>query len=456
MLVLALATLIALSPAAPGFWPFGAGVALADDDGGDGGDDGGDDGDGDDGDGDNGGAPAARGRDAGDRPGQRAAGPARARQPAPRAETARADIVAAEIVALGLGSADIDVLVGRGYRVLDDRSLAALGGERALRLAVPEGRSLEGARDELRSLVPGVAADFHHLYRAEQAPGGPEPSCRGQACGPRSQVNWPFSPDTPVPGCDPGGVVGMIDTGVNDTHPALLGRVAVTRLDPGAQGASADRHGTAVAALLVGAPGSTTPGLLHKTRLLAVDVFHKAGNDERAGVFDLITGLDLLAAQGVRAVNLSLAGPPNMVLERVVDRLSRQGILLVAAVGNGGAQAGPAWPAAYPQVLAVTAVDAKDRIYRRAVQGPHVELAAPGVQVWTAAPGRAGQARNGTSFAAPFVTAAAHVLMGRGLSAREARLALAMAATDLGPPGPDQVFGHGLLHAGRICDISAG
>jgi hypothetical protein len=359
-------------------------------------------------------------------------------------------------VALGLGPGDVAVLLALGYRVLDDRALASLGGLRALRLAVPAGRSLEVARNELRRIAPGAAADFNHFYRGEQGPDDAVPACDGPACGPRSQIRWPFPPEGGLPGCDPGGMIGMIDTGVDDSHAALQGRAEVVRLDPGLLGASGDLHGTGVAALLVGAPGSQTPGLLPATRLLAVDAFHTDGTDERAGVFDLLAGLDLLFARGVRVVNLSLAGPPNAVLERMVDRLYRQGVLMVAAVGNGGARAGPAWPAAYPQVLAVTAVDARGAIYRRAVQGPHVELAAPGVQVWTAAPQAGGRARNGTSFAAPFVTAAAHVLMTRGLDAAQTRAALAATATDLGPPGPDPVFGHGLLQAGRLCAASAG
>lgn len=447
LFALVLAALLALSPGAPGLWAFGVGVAFADDDGDDGGDDDGDD------DNSPGRSPGDRG-DRGGRGDRRAAPPLAQRQPASPARIDTAPAFApAEVVALGLGPGDVAVLLALGYRVLDDRTLASMGGLRALRLAVPQGRSLEVARNELRRVAPGAAADFNHFYRSEQ---GPAPACNGPACGPRSQIGWPFPPAGALPGCDPGGMIGMIDTGVDATHTALQGRAEVVRLDPGRLRASGDLHGTGVAALLVGTPGSQTPGLLPATRLLAVDAFHTDGADERAGVFDLLAGLDLLFLRGVRVVNLSLAGPPNAVLERMVERLYRQGVLMVAAVGNGGAQSGPAWPAAYPQVLAVTAVDARGGIYRRAVQGPHVELAAPGVQVWTAAPQTGGRARNGTSFAAPFVTAAVHVLMSRGLDAGQIRATLAATATDLGPPGPDPVFGHGLLQAGGLCAVSAG
>lgn len=452
-LILALSLLLPMLPSPGGWLALPAGMALADDDGDDGGDDGGDDsgdGDGDDA------SPSASGRDGGDRSRPGRAAPRPQRQPAaPRPGTIRAglpDFAPDEVIALGLGPGDLGVLQALGYVVIEDRVLSSVGNLRASRLALPPGRSLDVARTELRSIAPGATADFNHFYRSEQAP----PPCQGRACGPRSQINWPFPPQAPVQGCDPGGVVGMIDTGVNADHPALKGRLKVVRLAPGPHAVSDTQHGTGVAALLVGAADSQTPGLLPETRLTAVDAFHKAGSDQRTDAFRLIEGLDLLATRGVRVINLSLSGPANAVLERMVAALWQQGLLLVAAVGNDGARSGPAWPAAYPQVLAVTAVDARGHIYRRAVQGPHVELAAPGVEVWTASAGTGGRARNGTSFATPFVTAAAHVLMARGLGAAETRRALAVSATDLGATGPDPVFGYGILNADRICNGTAG
>lgn len=442
-LMLALLLLLPMLPSPEGRAPWSAGVALADDDGDD---DGGADDDGDDDDGSAFGGREAGGNRAMPRPGRRA-------QPTrPSAAPVLPDFAQAEVVALGLGAGDVAVLLALGYRVIEERSLPSLE-LRAFRLAVPPGRSLDVARAELRRIAPEAAADFNHFYRTETAPDRPAP-CIGPACAARDQIRWPFPPL--AQGCDPGGVVGMIDTGVNAGHAALVDRTEVIRLDPGPYAPSDAQHGTGVAALLVGAPDSPTPGLLPRTRLIAVDAFHKAGADERAEVFDLLAGLDLLADRGVRVINLSLSGPPNAVLERMVVALTGRGLLLVAAVGNSGARSGPAWPAAYPQVVGVTGVDARGGIYRRAGQGPHVELAAPGVQVWTAASVSGGRARNGTSFAAPFVTAAAHVLMGRGLAAREARLSLAATAADLGIPGADPVFGHGLLQAGRICDTGAG
>jgi subtilisin family serine protease len=133
---------------------------------------------------------------------------------------------------------------------------------------------------------------------------------------------------------------------------------------------------------------------------------------------------------------------------------ARRGVLMVAAVGNDGPQAEPRYPAAYAPVIAVTAVQPDAAVYRRAVQGEHVDLAAPGVDVWTARAGTSGgRAQSGTSFAAPFVTATAAMLMARNPGQSQLALTreLYRATRDLGLPGVDPVYGHGLLQAAAVC-----
>ena len=79
---------------------------------------------------------------------------------------------------------------------------------------------------------------------------------------------------------------------------------------------SGKQHGTAVAALIAGARGADTPGLLPGARIVAVDAFYKGGRrDDRSGVYELLRALDLLAQRRVRVANMSLAGPPNILLD---------------------------------------------------------------------------------------------------------------------------------------------
>ena len=101
----------------------------------------------------------------------------------------------------------------------------------------------------------------------------------------------------------------------------------------------------------------------------------------RSDVLSLVMAIEALTARGVKVINLSLAGPANPLLQRAIDVASAAGVIIVAAAGNEGPAAGPAYPAAYSGVIAVTAVDRNLAVYRRANRGDYVDIAAPGVEV---------------------------------------------------------------------------
>src|SRR5262249_9690638 len=120
----------------------------------------------------------------------------------------------------------------------------------------------------------------------------------------------------------------------------------------------------------------------------------------------------------------------------------------------------PSYPAAYPEVIAVTAVDRNLAAYRYANRGEHIDLAAPGVDVWTAMPGRLEGPQTGTSFAVPYVTAVVAVtLPDAGLASNDdaqaaKRHALAQLQghlRSLGGQGRDATFGAGLIQAPASC-----
>jgi subtilisin family serine protease len=355
-----------------------------------------------------------------------------------------------EIVALALTEADVSTLTAQGFEVIEEIAVPGLA-VTSRRLRTPSGVSLPAARDAVRALPSGQDADFNHYYRSEQ--GFPE-DCEGGDCPARLMIDWPLF-ESRDEACGQGVPIGMIDTGINADHATFSGAaLEVRQLAPGELDPSRAIHGTAVAALLVGDPGTRSPGLVPASRLVALDAFHRVGGDERADVFTLIEALGELAAEGVGVINLSLAGPENAVLAEVVERLViEEDIVVVAAVGNDGPAADPAYPAAYEPVLAVTAVDRSGAVYRRAVRGPHVDLAAPGVNVWTAASVSGARWKTGTSFATPFVSAAAAILREARpeLTALEVGEELRRLATDLGDPGPDPVYGAGLLNIGSLC-----
>ena len=144
---------------------------------------------------------------------------------------------------------------------------------------------------------------------------------------------------------------------------------------------------------------------------------------------------------------MSFSGGANELLATAVEQSAQLGVILVGAAGdrlNGKVET---FPAAYEAVVAVTAVDSRLRPYRAAARGAYLAFAAPGVDVPLARAGGGTVVQTGTSFAAPFVSAAFALLRGsdRDGDSETARALLRDAARDLGPPGRDPIFGWGLV-----------
>jgi subtilisin family serine protease len=179
--------------------------------------------------------------------------------------------------------------------------------------------------------------------------------------------------------------------------------------------------------------------------LYAADVY--CGEPTGGSVDIIVAALGWMAEEQVAVINVSLVGPKNLLLERIVGALIARGHLIVAAVGNDGPAAPPLYPAAYPDVVGVTAVDAHRRVLVEAERGPQVMFAALGADLEAAALNHAYVRVRGTSFAAPAVA----VLLARAVTtperktALEALDALAKRAVHLGTPGKDLTYGLGLV-----------
>jgi hypothetical protein len=368
--------------------------------------------------------------------------PRAVQQPAPQPVQRRSPAPLPEILAFVPFGQSLAPAMTAGFTPIAQTEIAALSGT-LVRFALPRGRSMADATAQLAALFPDMVADANHLYTPDEF------TCTGADCAAHAMIGWAGWPSAMRPR------IGMIDTGVNTDHPSLQGRrLQVYQVDLGNRGAASRMHGTAIAAMLIGSVAGRVPGLLPDAELIAVEAFHASGSTEQADAFSVASALDLLIGAQVDVINLSFSGPANAVLKRVVERAAEMNIGLVAAAGNGGPGSGPVYPAAWPEVIAVTAVDAGERIYRQANQGPYVDLAAPGVNIWTAASISGGRLRSGTSYAAPFVTAALAVermRMPEKVMA-DVTATLFACAKDLGAAGYDPVFGHGLVMSPEQCD----
>ena len=237
--------------------------------------------------------------------------------------------------------------------------------------------------------------------------------------------------------------LGMIDGGVAEpVNPrAKIARQGFARGAPGAS-----NHGTAVASLMIGS--GQVRGAAAGATLWAADVY---GSDPAGGNASAIAkALGWMSAERVPVVVISLVGPANPLLARVVQAVQARGTIIVAAVGNDGPAAPPSYPASYPGVIAVTGVDAKGRALIEAGTALHLDYAAPGADMLAANAAGAAVAVRGTSFAAPLVAARiAHFHVNADATAINAAIDAAnREASDLGKRGPDPRYGRGLLCGG--------
>ena len=194
--------------------------------------------------------------------------------------------------------------------------------------------------------------------------------------------------------CGAGFRIGMIDMAPGPS-PALSGQKLHLQsfLDQGKQ-AFDNGHGTAIASLLIGhglAGHTEAAGLLPAADLYAAAVFARDGDRSEASAFAIAGALDWMAANQVRVVNISLSGDANSLLEIAAQRAAAKGAVLVAAAGNGGPGAPPAYPAALPGVIAVTAVDQEGHVYSKANQGSYIAFSAPWRANWAPAPDALGE-----------------------------------------------------------------
>jgi subtilisin family serine protease len=192
-------------------------------------------------------------------------------------------------------------------------------------------------------------------------------------------------------------------------------------------------------------------GIAPSARILAARAFGAATSGADGTTFAILMALDWSLAQGARVINMSFAGPSDPEIARALATAHKKGIVLVAAAGNAGPKSPPLFPASDPNVIAVTATDSKDELFRVAVRGRHIAVAAPGVEILGPAPDQQYQLSSGTSVAAAQVSGIVALLLQRkpDLKPDTVRRILTSSAADLGPKGRDDQFGSGLANGLR-------
>jgi subtilisin family serine protease len=239
--------------------------------------------------------------------------------------------------------------------------------------------------------------------------------------------------------------VAVIDTGADAAHPALEGRLKF-KADVTGSPYKAGIHGTLVSGI-VGDLASRA-GLLSIQACLAES---EQAIRARCSSVTLLKAMNLAMEKKARVINLSLGGPSSHLLQRAIEQAVKNGAVVVAAAGNGSEGAAPPFPATMADVIAVTAVDVEQAPYTFATQGEFIDLAAPGVDILSSAPGGQWLVFSGTSAAAPHVSAVVALMLQqrRALAPANAQEFLEREARDLGASGKDSRFGSGLVDGCR-------
>lgn len=317
-----------------------------------------------------------------------------------------------ELLAIEASAAQIAQLEALGFRLLGSERIEGLD-IAVVRLGVPTGLSLADAQARAAQRVPELELSADNLHFTA----GKSVTLPGSAAMALSLAALQGPPiNTPV--------------GIIDSAPGKVLPVSATK--GFAKGAPlASDHGSAVASLLRGAGVQ---------KLRVADVY---GEDPAGGnALAISKALGWLSASGCKVVTISLVGPRNVLVERAVKSARARGIIIVAAVGNDGPAAPPAYPASYESVLAITGVDRKGRALIEAGRALHLDYAAPGAEVYAIDAKGRGRLWRGTSFATPLAAARVAAALSSG---QRWRASLDAEARDLGAKGDDEVFGRGLL-----------
>jgi type VII secretion-associated serine protease mycosin len=250
-----------------------------------------------------------------------------------------------------------------------------------------------------------------------------------------------------------GVTVAVVDTGVRASHEDLIGKVLPGKdyINPSGDGRSdPNGHGTHVAGIIASAfdHDDGFEGGAPAVRILPVRVLDGNGSGSSSDVAD---GIIWAVDHGARVVNLSLGGDASNGTRTAIQYANAHGAVVVAAAGNNGDSTNrTVYPAAYPEAIAVAAVDQYLGHASFSNHGAYVDVSAPGVAIASTygSSNTATACMSGTSMATPYAAAEAALVVATNprLSAEQIATDIEVTARDLGAAGPDAYFGHGLIN----------
>ena len=262
-----------------------------------------------------------------------------------------------------------------------------------------------------------------------------------------SYINWLGGGDDRA-NLGAGVKVALLDSGVDLSHPMLVGvSIKQTNLLKN-DGADGQGHGTALTSVMAGTT-SGVQGIAPRSEILSYRVIDKTGKTDS---YTVASGIVKAVQDGARVINLSLGSEHGSdVLEQAVEYALGNGVSIVAAVGNDG-EGLVDFPAAYDGVIGVSSVGKNGQISSFSNYGEGVDIAAPGVGILAAWELQEMVSFSGTSVSSAIVSAsiAAELSKDPTLTSHDAEDLLVRYANESGKPGYDLIAGHGVLSLGRL------
>ncbi len=348
------------------------------------------------------------------------------------------------IVTLGPGSnAATATELARDYGLRGDTLYtSALLGTRVVRLTIPDARSIADVLQQISGDARIEVVQPNYVFTASGAAAAPLPVPQYAIDKLRLGEAHKLARGKRVK-------VAVIDTGVDTAHPAFSGALHDTFNALSASKDSPEAHGTSIAGIVGARAGFA--GVAPDAQVLSARAFTSAASGPaQSHTLAVLKSLDWAVSRGARVVNMSFAGPEDPLLGRAIAAAVKQGVVVVAAAGNGGPDAKPAYPAAFADVIAVSATDSGDKLYDKANRGAYIAIAAPGVDIVAPAPKGAYDISSGTSLAAAHVSGIAALMLEKEpkLNAADVRKRLAGAASNPGNASADLV-GAGIVDAAK-------
>ncbi len=332
---------------------------------------------------------------------------------------------------------DVDALARRHQLNREESQSFELSGTTMFRWTIPDGRNVSNVIRGLEADSRILSVQPNYRYTLQQAKTGQ---------GIQYAVDKLKLPRAHELSRGERVLVAVIDSGIDAGHPELQGTIEDSFNPAGGDG-TAHAHGTSIAGAIVAR--SKLTGVAPNARILAIRAFDPTAASAEGTTFSILKGLEWAAGKGARVINMSFAGPQDPIMARLLASAAKRGIVLVAAAGNAGPKSPPLFPASDPNVIAVTATDADDKLFQGSNRGHHVAIAAPGVRLLLPVPDGNYDMTTGTSFAAAHISGIAALILERDpdLSPDSVRRVLLSTARDLGPAGRDKDFGAGLADA---------